>query len=319
MLESNRLLHRSPDRTLQRIARLSRLPHDWDLDEPDRLIYVMCGPHPPYVGQTGCITGLRSLLARYREHLRAARVLKNHFIGLRHRRVRGLMAFGKLPSLARVLAKHGPACMTMLGVQRVPPMVHGGQPERWWVRALSPTLNKRLPFGGLDQLRWSGILDASHTSVPVGERTLTALLQDITNSQGRGQHAHELLSLACEAVGHVGPKLFDNFFTLVRNCVKKQLGFLLRRRYVVRIPTYDGHILRMVQSRASVATSWCNRHAALHTRVVQTHCHCHCTSCSPCKSSCAVTTAACCPLYDASTACFCTLCGGPAYCLRARD
>ena len=251
MLESNRLLHRSPDRTLQRIARLSRLPHDWDLDEPDRLIYVMCGPHPPYVGQTGCITGPRSLLARYREHLRAARVLKNHFIGLRHRRVRGLMAFGKLPSLARVLAKHGPACMTMLGVQRVPPMVHGGQPERWWVRALSPTLNKRLPFGGLDQLRWSGILDASHTSVPVGERTLTALLQDITNSQGRGHHAHELLSLACEAVGHVGPELFDNFFTLVRNCVKKQLGFLLRRRYVVRIPTYDGHILRMVQSRVS--------------------------------------------------------------------
>ena len=53
--------------------------------------------------------------------------------------------------------------------------------------------------------------------VPVGERTLTALIQDIANSQGRVHYAHELLSLACEAVGHVGPKLFDNFFTLLRN------------------------------------------------------------------------------------------------------
>ena len=89
----------------------------------------MRGPHTPYVGQTCRISGLRSLLARYRAHVRAARVLKNYFIGIRHRRVRGLMAFGKLPSLARVLAKHGPACMAMLGVQHVPPMVHGGHPE----------------------------------------------------------------------------------------------------------------------------------------------------------------------------------------------
>ena len=86
----------------------------------NRLIYVMCGPYPQYVGQTGCITGVRFLFARYREHLRAARALTNHFLGLRHRRVKSMMSFGKLPSLARMMAKHGPAPVTIVGLQTVP-------------------------------------------------------------------------------------------------------------------------------------------------------------------------------------------------------
>ena len=114
--ESNQVLSDFPHRTLQRIARLATLPLDWDIDKPDRLIYVMCGPYPTYVGQTGCITGVRSLFARYREHVRAARALANHFLGLRHRQVKCMMSFGKLPSLARMVAKHGPPPVTIVGL-----------------------------------------------------------------------------------------------------------------------------------------------------------------------------------------------------------
>ena len=49
--ESNLLLSRSPDRTLQRIARLARLPLHQDIDRADRSIYVMCSTYGPYVGQ----------------------------------------------------------------------------------------------------------------------------------------------------------------------------------------------------------------------------------------------------------------------------
>ena len=45
---SNLLLINSPDRDIQRIVRLAQIPQYYDLDEKDRLIYVILGPHPPY-------------------------------------------------------------------------------------------------------------------------------------------------------------------------------------------------------------------------------------------------------------------------------
>ena len=71
--DSNALLSQSPDRMPQRIARPVRLPLDWDIDKSNTLTYVMCRPYPPYVGQTGCVKGVKSLFTRYCEHLRAAR------------------------------------------------------------------------------------------------------------------------------------------------------------------------------------------------------------------------------------------------------
>ena len=91
------------------------------------------------------------------------------------------MSFGKLPSLARMMANHGPAPVTIVGVQTVPDHQHGGQPERWWARVVAPTLNRVLLFGGIDRIRWTSILHRRHLGAQSG--SMTALLQNLANTQ----------------------------------------------------------------------------------------------------------------------------------------
>ena len=218
LVQSKRLLLKCPDHRLRRIARLSHLADFEDLNEEDPFIYIFCGPFAPYVGQTGCITAARSLMQRSKEQLRGAKALNKHFKGPKRRRYRKLFAFANLPSLARLLAQNGPAPATIFPLQKVKPDTHRGQPERWWVRGLAPTLNKVLPFGGTDRIRWEALLQQKQ---PTAEnRVLTAWIQDIVNAQGQGYSAKQALALATEAVGPVGHKLFEHFFHYVQNLAK---------------------------------------------------------------------------------------------------
>ena len=245
LMQSNRSLLKCPDRRRRRIARLSQLADFEDSNEEDRFIYVICGPFAPYVGQTGCITAARSLMQRYKDHLKRAKTLNKHFQGPKRRRYRKLFALGKLPSLARLVARNGPAPATIFPLQKVKPDTHGGQPERWWVRVLAPTLNKVLPFGGTDRLRWEALLQQTQ---PTAENsTVTAWIQDIVNAQGQGYSAEHALALATEAVGHVGHKLFECFFHCVQNLAKAEWGIPPSRRLLVRIPCYDEQVIKQVQ------------------------------------------------------------------------
>ena len=82
-------------------------------------MYTICGPYPPYVGQTWCFQNQRSCMEHYREHLQKTRSLANHFSGIRHRKIRAAMGFGKLASLARMLAREGPSRFTIVALQDV--------------------------------------------------------------------------------------------------------------------------------------------------------------------------------------------------------
>ena len=73
-----------------------------------------------------------------------------------------------------MMAKHGPAPVTIVGLQTVPDHQHGIQPERWWARVLSPTLNCVLPFGGIDRIRWTTMLHKRQ--VDATSISMTALL-----------------------------------------------------------------------------------------------------------------------------------------------
>ena len=245
LVRSNRPLLKCLDRRLRRIARLSHLADFEDLNEEDRFIYVISGPFAPYVGQTGCITTAWSLMQRYKEHLSRAKALNKHFQGPKRRRYRKLFAFGKLHSLGRLLARNGPAPATIFPLQKVKPDTHGGQLERWWVRVLAPTLNKVLPFGGLDRLRCKALLQQKQSTPQ--NRTLTASIQDILNAQGQGYSAEHALALATEAMGHVGHELFVCFFHCVQNLAKAAWGIPLSRRVLIRIPCYDEQVIKEVQ------------------------------------------------------------------------
>lgn len=117
----------------------------------------MYSPHAPYVGQTGCISGPGSLMDRFKEHISKAKTLKAFFTSTRYRPARNLMGFGKMPSLARLMAREGPASFSILGVEKVPRNVHGGILERSWFHRVGTNLNQVEPFGGLDRLYWDGL------------------------------------------------------------------------------------------------------------------------------------------------------------------
>ena len=85
--ESTKLVSNAKDARLRRIARLAQMPLIWDLGDVGAWVHTICGPYPPYVGQTGGITQHRSLLETYEEHLQKAKSLKNQYTGLRHRKI----------------------------------------------------------------------------------------------------------------------------------------------------------------------------------------------------------------------------------------
>ena len=118
---SNLLMRNAPDRRLRRIARLSRLPPDLDLMCPDCIIYYICGPHPPYIGQCGAINGPRPPLERFCEHCRKGRSLKTKYVGRQCRSHVRAVRLGRIPSLPRLIARYGMGCMTMYHVERVDP------------------------------------------------------------------------------------------------------------------------------------------------------------------------------------------------------
>ena len=218
IIASNVMLQHAPHGSSRILARLAKLPLSWDPRQPARLIYVVYGPFPPYVGQTSCVNEPRSLLDCYRENLRRAHFLQKHSQGCRICRVRGLCSFGKLPCLTKVLAHEGVARVSILGLQLVPEHTHAGGPEGWWVHVLSPTLNQVLPFGGLDGMRWNSLLNRSHQSSQ--ETSMKSLIQDIVNSHGRAFSADELPSFAIDCYNHVDISLFERFFHIVRRKVQ---------------------------------------------------------------------------------------------------
>ena len=67
--ESNKLLSNAKDAKVRRIARLAQMSLTWDVRELGASVYTICGPYPPYVGQTWCVTQQRSLLDTYKKHL----------------------------------------------------------------------------------------------------------------------------------------------------------------------------------------------------------------------------------------------------------
>ena len=191
-------------------------------------------------------------MERYREHLRRAKSLKRHFQGKKKRRMHALCSFGKLPSLAQVLSREGAARASILGLQLVPETTHAGGPERWWIHVLSPTLNQVLPFGGLDRMRYNSVLNRSHHTAQ--EKSMKSLILDVVNSQARTFSADELVSLATDCCGHVEVSLFERFFNLTRQKARAQWGFILKRRVVIRVPTYDVHTIMVTRKAITKAS-----------------------------------------------------------------
>ena len=238
--DSNRLLCDAKDSRLRRIARLAKLPLTWRLDEVGSWVYTICGPYPPYVGQTGCFQNQRSCMERYREHLQKARSLANHFSGIRHRKIRAAMGFGKLPSLARMLAREGPSRVTIVALQDVANK-QAGAVERWWNTVLGQTLNQVTPFGGIDAFRVERMLGAHSKTVSLERASLSTMVHSLLR-EGECKTDKEMDDrwwfVTCVA-GKIEPNLFERFFKHVVKLTVQKWKLTVKRRLVLRIPCFD--------------------------------------------------------------------------------
>ena len=252
--ESNLLLRDAKDTRLRRIARLAKLPLTWCLDEVGSWVYTICGPYPPYVGQTGCFKNTRSCLDRYREHLQKAKSPANHFSGIRHRKIRAATGFGKLPSLARMLAREGPSRVTIVALQDVANK-QAGAVERWWNTVLGQTLNQVTPFGGIDAFRVERLLGGHSKTISMEKASLTTMAQSLLREdacKSNREMDERWWFLSCVA-GKIEPTLFERLFKHIAKLTKHKWDLTVRLRLVLRIPCFDPLVQTQVRGVCTVA------------------------------------------------------------------
>ena len=88
------------------------------------------------------------------------------------------MGFGKLPSLARMLAREGPSRVTIVALQDVANK-QAGAVERWWNTVLGQTLNQVTPFGGINAFRVERMLDAHSKTVSFENGSLSTMVHSL--------------------------------------------------------------------------------------------------------------------------------------------
>ena len=95
--------------------------------------------------------------------------------------------------------------------------------------------NKQLPFQGLDQAYWSHLLGRQEHSV----RNIKQIIMDLINGKSEKLGPGDLLIVASRCVSQCEPCLFEKFFSIVRKKSKSVWGVVLKRRIVIRIPSYS--------------------------------------------------------------------------------
>ena len=144
-----------------------------------------------------------------------------------------------MPSVPRLIAKHGMGCMTMYPVERVEPST-AGQRERFWDRVHAPITNQRTPFGGVDRLMWELISDEREDSAEM--KTLKARAELILRKGVLHLGILTVIRFMVDACGHLQACLFDRLFRAVKRTVREQCGFLLPRRLTFHVPSYEPHV-----------------------------------------------------------------------------
>ena len=148
---------------------------------------------------------------------------------------------GKLPSLARAMAMKGPRSFTMSLLQETPAsstITSGANAaEKHWDWLLGPNLNSRTPFGGAQRVNWQILL---HNKL---DRPETTSLKDRVLLMVQGGTAHapleDLLLLLSVCDKHVSPEFLNKLFRQVSGRVRKEWGVILRRRWVIPLPSHE--------------------------------------------------------------------------------
>ena len=153
---SNLLLYTTTDRRLQRVARLTKVGLDVDLNKVGRWIYALVGAKPTYVGQTGCVIEPRAPLTRLKDHFAKAKALRRTWKAKRSMvRVEG---WGVTPPLPRIMATFGMGVFSLVLMEEVGSANLGTAREAHNDAILAPTCNAVVPGGGCMRRKHGNVL-----------------------------------------------------------------------------------------------------------------------------------------------------------------
>ena len=145
--------------------------------------------------------------------------------------------------MARVLARQGPSNFGIVPVQRVPEDQVGDILESKWIRVQGMVLNRQLPFHGMDRHYRSHLLSKDEPpSISAKHMVL-----DVLNGKAHALDAKAMLTISTRCVSHCDPPLFEKLFSLTKKKVKLEWCLILRRRIVLRIPSYSPAIIKQVR------------------------------------------------------------------------
>ena len=113
-----------------------------------------------------------------------------------------------------------------------------------WDRVLAPTLNQRVPFGGLNRLTWEFI---SANKIP-GEqhRTMQSKAEFLISKTFTAAELSTVLEFMTQVHGHLHTAVFERLFRKIKREVHQFWGVDLPRRIVVRVPSYHQEVLDTV-------------------------------------------------------------------------
>ena len=143
-----------------------------------------------------------------------------------------------------MLARHGCHPVTIVPLEQVSSS-EACERERFLERVLSPALNQKVSYGGLDRLT-SEFLAIDRVQVPE-QRTLKDKTKFLLKKELGPQDISSVLEFMCQIKKHIDAVLFERLFRKVNADVKRFWGTNLPRRVVVKVPSYARDVLDAVK------------------------------------------------------------------------
>ena len=74
------------------------------------------------------------------------------------------------------------------------------------------------------------------------------MIQEIVHNRGRNLDPEDWLTLASQALRRVDKNLFERFFTVLKRVVRTKWALVLKRRVVLRVPSYNEGVIGHIQA-----------------------------------------------------------------------
>ena len=154
--------------------------------------------------------------------------------------------WGVTPPLPRIMATFGTGVFTMVLMEEVKEAKFGTAREAHNDTILAPKCNAVVPGGVHSTETWECLIN--NLALPDESNSLAEHAQHIVDHPKTSGSVDNLLGFMARAAKYVKGSLFERLFTAVTGRARMEWGVVIKRRLVVRLPTYEKKIHQKISS-----------------------------------------------------------------------